>query len=39
MHGILMQGGAGASQRELEALVKSSLTMWTASAELPISKD
>ncbi|WP_105434592.1 TetR/AcrR family transcriptional regulator [Neorhizobium tomejilense] len=39
MHGILMQGGAGASQRELEALVESSLAMWTASAELPVSKD
>lgn len=39
MHGILMQGGAGANQRELEALVESSLAMWTASAQLPVSKD
>jgi AcrR family transcriptional regulator len=39
MHGILIQGGAGASQSELEALVESSLAMWTASADLSISKD
>jgi hypothetical protein len=38
MHGILMQGGAGASQSELEALVESSLAMWTASADLSVGK-
>lgn len=39
MHGILTQGGAGASPSELEALVESSLTMWTASADLSLGKD
>jgi hypothetical protein len=38
MHGILTQGAAGASPGELEALVESSLTMWTASVNLPIGK-
>ncbi|WP_209891322.1 TetR/AcrR family transcriptional regulator [Rhizobium leguminosarum] len=38
MHGILTQGGAGASPSELEALVESSLTMWTASAGLSSGK-
>lgn len=38
MHGILTQGAAGASPSELEALVESSLTMWTASADLSIGK-
>ncbi len=32
MHGIIMQGAAGASPSELEGLVESSLTMWAASA-------
>ncbi|MCK1385603.1 TetR/AcrR family transcriptional regulator [Bradyrhizobium sp. 21] len=39
MHGILMQGAAGASPSELEGLVESGLAMWTASADLPTGKD
>jgi AcrR family transcriptional regulator len=39
MHGILAQGAAGASPSELEGLVESSLTMWTASTDLSIGKD
>lgn len=39
MHGILMQGAAGASPGELTALADTSLTMWTAVAGLPIGKN
>ncbi|TAX62939.1 TetR/AcrR family transcriptional regulator [Rhizobium ruizarguesonis] len=39
LHGILSQGGAGASPGELEALVESSIAMWTASVNLSTGKD
>lgn len=39
MHGILMQGAAGASPTELTVLADMSLNMWTAFAGLSVSKN